>query len=122
MSNLQNFIKNSDYAAIKSNRQIYSGSISISAGSVSDGRQWTYNITVPKGDFTIMSMITIDSQTTAPSGYKEIENNAFLAVAFKRTSATNIQLLVEVDVSGGGSANISAHTVSGSFILSPSPF
>ena len=121
MTNLNYFIKNSDYTAVKSLPQKYNATINIPAGSVSSGIQWTQNITVPTGQYTTMQLVGIDGQYSTPGFVLEIENNITIGGTFQRTSPTNVRMLVEVSTWGGGPANINAHTITGSFILQPAP-
>lgn len=105
-----------DYTAIKSLKDPYSAFISIGSGAVSDGQQWEQTIDVPAGKFTILPKITINGETRSSFWGVDITGSVYLAVALQRVSDSQIRLIAEVDVAGGGTASISSQSVSGSFV------
>lgn len=121
MSNINNFKIDTDYTALKHRPEMYTASVNVPAGTVSDSQQWSSTVSVPSGSYTIVSHLTLNGTTYTPHFGVDITASSLLAGTFLRLNSTTIQLLVEVDVSGGGSDTIGAQTVTGSFVLVPSP-
>lgn len=126
MTKLSNYQLNTDFTAIKTLSTKYTATINIAAGSVSDRQQWSQEVSIPDGEYTTMSLISINGLTYSDIAARNFGGLVIGAVdiyaVFQRISINKMRLLAEADVSGGGSGTVPAIVVSGSMLLSPSPF
>lgn len=125
MVKISNFRKNSDFAAIKKVGR-YTMHLSGSAGTRSDGYQYSTTITVPAGVY--IENVTLSTSLTSgsiPSSFYLHQFNsagAMLFIQVHQNTNTQYRLLATVGTGGASSVSVPAFTVDAILNLSVSPF
>jgi len=123
---ISNFIKHSDYSALKQKSR-HTASLSVPAGTYGDGQQFSTTFTVPAGVY----VENVNLQTSLSAGdnfpcnmfvYQNVGTGLMVFSQCHQLNNTTYRLLATIGAQGGGTVSVPAFTANAILNLSISPF